>query len=208
MSTSSGVAVLGQPAQHVEGLHVVDAVALHDDALGLADAVPGGKRRLAAARPAGWPGSPRPHGRASTTPMVSSFASKGVGLEREQVQRAGGPVAGVQLERQSAEYADLDHRRRVLGPAALFAKSSVRTISSSSAASMHGPSLNFICSSSSRCGRSDVPASDSNFPPLPMSSTPAVSAPRDQLHAAAVTSDSTSSTVRGAATARASSAIR
>ena len=68
-------------------------------------------------------------------------------------------------------------------------KSSVRTITSSSAASTHGPSLNFICSSSSWCGRSEVPPSESHLPPLPISSTPAVSIPGISSVAAAVTSD-------------------
>ena len=49
---------------------------------------------------------------------------------------------------------------------------------------------------------SDAP-NESHLPPLPINSTPPVSAPGTSSSAAAVTSDSTSSTLRGPATVRA-----
>ena len=61
-------------------------------------------------------------------------------------------------------------------------KSSVRTINSSSAASTHGPSLYFICSSSSWCGRSDVPAQSLELAALADEQHPGGVDARYQLH--------------------------
>ena len=113
------------------------------------------------------------HGRGGLVLAVES-----VRLEREQIQRAGGAVGGVQLDRQAAEHAEFDGRGRVLGHRCSVRKSSVRTIRSSNAACTHGPSVDTSSGDRRACGAvRRCPASDSNFRPCRGAVRPAVSAP-------------------------------
>src|SRR5215208_8049984 len=104
-----GVAVLGELAQHLERPHVVHAVAFHDDALRLPDAVP---RRQGRFQLLSMAAGQNRRGRMRCQDRSDRL---GVGvpntrLESEQIERTSSPVGGVELERQSAHHADLDNR--------------------------------------------------------------------------------------------------
>ena len=144
---------------------------------------------------------------AKTMPTVSSWRRRR-GARTRKVQRACGAFARVELERQPAANADLTCRGRVFRET----RSSSEVLGANDdlvESRLHAWSLaEPICSSSNRCVRSSVPASEANLPPLPTAARRQCRRPAKVPVAAAVTSDRTSSMLRGAAVARASSAIR
>ena len=160
------VGVLRQPPQHVEGTQRVDTVALHDDALGLADDIPAGESggRVVPEHGAAVIAVAACAARASTRASSSASNASATREWRFKVPTSSRWVykrTERQLRPPASTAADAYAGHRVS-----VRKSAHRTMGSDLAASRHGPSPSWICIASSCAARGEVGGGGSKLFPI------------------------------------------